>query len=245
MGLLNLTESERLEILNLHNNARIIKEQATSLVAPTGTAAPASSAAAPAAPAAAPSVESVVKELQTLLNTKYGAKLTVDGKWGNLTQTAFDTALKSKGAVTPKTVIPGTPDAPNPTVQKTVIPGTPDAPNPTVQKTVIPGTPDAPNPTVQKTVIPGTPDAPNPNATPATGTTPAAPAASTTTAPAASTTTAPAASTTTVPDEFGGEAPATPAAPLSNRDQRRQRQDLRRGNRRAMQDLRANQRTQQ
>ena len=189
MGLLNLTESERLEILNLHNNARIIKEQATSLVAPTGTAAPASSAAAPAAPAAAPSVESVVKELQTLLNTKYGAKLTVDGKWGNLTQTAFDTALKSKGAVTPKTVIPGTPDAPNP------------------------------------------------NATPATGTTPAAPAASTTTAPAAS--------TTTVPDEFGGEAPATPAAPLSNRDQRRQRQDLRRGNRRAMQDLRANQRTQQ
>jgi hypothetical protein len=236
MGLLNLTESERLEILNLHNNARIIKEQATSLVAPTGTAAPASSAAAPAAPAAAPaapaaapSVESVVKELQTLLNTKYGAKLTVDGKWGNLTQTAFDTALKSKGAVTPKTVIPGTPDAPNPTVQKTVIPGTPDAPNPTVQKTVIPGTPDAPNP----------------NATPATGTTPAAPAASTTTAPAASTTTAPAASTTTVPDEFGGEAPATPAAPLSNRDQRRQRQDLRRGNRRAMQDLRANQRTQQ
>ena len=60
MGLLNLTESERLEILNLHNNARIIKEQATSLVAPTGTAAPASSAAAPAAPAAAPSVESVV-----------------------------------------------------------------------------------------------------------------------------------------------------------------------------------------
>jgi hypothetical protein len=221
MGLLNLTESERLEILNLHNNARIIKEQATSLVAPTGTAAPASSAAAPAAPAAAPSVESVVKELQTLLNTKYGAKLTVDGKWGNLTQTAFDTALKSKGAVTPKTVIPGTPDAPNPTVQKTVIPGTPDAPNPTVQKTVIPGTPDAPNP----------------NATPATGTTPAAPAASTTTAPAAS--------TTTVPDEFGGEAPATPAAPLSNRDQRRQRQDLRRGNRRAMQDLRANQRTQQ
>jgi hypothetical protein len=220
MGLLNL---------NLHNNARIIKEQATSLVAPTGTAAPASSAAAPAAPAAAPSVESVVKELQTLLNTKYGAKLTVDGKWGNLTQTAFDTALKSKGAVTPKTVIPGTPDAPNPTVQKTVIPGTPDAPNPTVQKTVIPGTPDAPNP----------------NATPATGTTPAAPAASTTTAPAASTTTAPAASTTTVPDEFGGEAPATPAAPLSNRDQRRQRQDLRRGNRRAMQDLRANQRTQQ
>jgi hypothetical protein len=198
MGLLNLTESERLEILNLHNNARIIKEQ----VAPTVPAAAGTPAAAPQ------TVEDVIKELQTLLNTKYGTKLTVDGKWGNLTQTAFETALKSK-SVTPKTVIPGTPDAPNPTVQKTVIPGTPDAPNPTVQKTVIPGTPDAPNPTVSG----------------ATGQ-PAAPASATTATPE-------------VP-----AAPATPAAPLSNRDQRRQRQDLRRGNRRAMQDLRGQQRAQ-
>jgi len=87
MGLLNLTESERLEILNLHNNARIIKEQ----VAPVTGA---------AAPAAAPqTVADVIKELQTVLNTKYGTKLVVDGKWGNLTQTAFETAMKSKSAV--------------------------------------------------------------------------------------------------------------------------------------------------
>jgi hypothetical protein len=30
MGLLNLTESERREILNLHNSAKIIKEQTPS-----------------------------------------------------------------------------------------------------------------------------------------------------------------------------------------------------------------------
>ena len=89
MGLLKLTESERLEILNLHNNARIIKEQATSLVSSTTPA----STAAPAQ-----TVADVIKELQTLLNTKYGTKLTVDGKWGNLTQTAFETAMKSKAA---------------------------------------------------------------------------------------------------------------------------------------------------
>jgi hypothetical protein len=81
MGLLNLTESERIEILNLHNNAKIIKEQAAP------------------APAAAPAtVEDVVKEIQKTLNTKYGGKLTVDGKWGNLTQTALETAIKSKSA---------------------------------------------------------------------------------------------------------------------------------------------------
>jgi hypothetical protein len=199
MGLLNLTESERLEILNLHNNARIIKEQA----APTVPAAAGTPAAAPQ------TVEEVIKELQTLLNTKYGAKLAVDGKWGNLTQTAFETALKSKGTGTPRATGEITPP-------------------------VAPVTP--------KTVIPGTPDAPNPNATPATGTTPAAPTASTTTAPGVSGQPAPASATTATPEVPA--APATPAAPLSNRDQRRQRQDLRRGNRRAMQDLRGQQRAQ-
>ena len=89
MGLLNLTESERREILNLHNNAKIIKEQ----TAPATTTAPAT------APVTTPQTAAdVIKELQTLLNTKYGAKLTVDGKWGNLTQTAFETAVKSKSA---------------------------------------------------------------------------------------------------------------------------------------------------
>jgi len=194
MGLLNLTESERLEILNLHNNARIIKEQ----VAPTVPAAAGTPAAAPQ------TVADVIKELQTLLNTKYGTKLTVDGKWGNLTQTAFETALKSKSAAPAASTGTAAPAASTGTAAPAASTGT---------------------------------------AAPAASTT-TAPAASTTTAPAASTTTAPAASTTTVPDEFGGEAPATPAAPLSNRDQRRQRQDLRRGNKRAMQDLRGQQRAQ-
>jgi len=188
MGLLNLTESERLEILNLHNNARIIKEQVAPTVPAAGT------------PAAAPqTVADVIKELQTLLNTKYGTQLTVDGKWGNLTQTAFETALKSKSPVTPKATGEITPKATG-EITPPVAPVTP--------KTVIPGTPDAPNPTAP--VVPGQP-APAP-------VTPAAPE---------------------VP-----AAPATPAAPLSNRDQRRQRQDLRRGNRRAMQDLRGQQRAQ-
>jgi hypothetical protein len=99
MGLLNLTESERLEILNLHNNARIIKEQ----VAPTVPAAAGTPAAAPQ------TVADVIKELQTVLNTKYGTKLVVDGKWGNLTQTAFETALKSKSAAPAGTSGTGTP----------------------------------------------------------------------------------------------------------------------------------------
>jgi hypothetical protein len=132
MGLLRITESERREILNLHNNAKIIKEQGTSLVAPvapTGTAAP----AAPAAPAAAPSVESVVKELQTLLNTKYGAKLTVDGKWGNLTQTAFENAVKSKGTQLPTVTVTGQ-KAPDPAIA-----AAPAVPLPSVATPAAPG----------------------------------------------------------------------------------------------------------
>jgi hypothetical protein len=98
MGLLNLTESERLEILNLHNNARIIKEQVAPVTPAAGT------------PAAAPqTVADVIKELQTVLNTKYVTKLVVDGKWGNLTQTAFETALKSKSAAPAGTSGTGTP----------------------------------------------------------------------------------------------------------------------------------------
>ena len=199
MGLLNLTESERREILNLHNNAKIIKEQA----------------AAPAAAAPADD-KSKIMAIQTTLNSKYNSNLKVDGILGQNTITALYGAMKSK-SVTPKTVIPGTPDAPNPTVQKTVIPGTPDAPNPTVSGAT--GQPAAP----------------------ATGT--ATPAATTTAAPATGTATPATASATTATPEVPA-APATPAAPLSNRDQRRQRQDLRRGNRRAMQDLRGQQRAQ-
>jgi hypothetical protein len=157
MGLLNLTESERLEILNLHNNARIIKEQSTSLVAPTGTAAPAAPAAAPAA---APSVESVVKELQTLLNTKYGAKLTVDGKWGNLTQTAFETAVKSKSTGTAPAAGTGTP-----------LPPVDVAGQKAPDKAIAPA-PAVPLPSVATPAAPGVSGQP---AAPASPTTPAAP----------------------------------------------------------------------
>jgi hypothetical protein len=45
---------------------------------------------------ATPTAVDVIKQIQTTLNTKYGNKLVVDGKWGNLTQTAFESAVKSK-----------------------------------------------------------------------------------------------------------------------------------------------------
>ena len=67
MGLFKLTESERLEIINLHNNAKIIKEQATSLV----------SSAAPAATAAPTDDKSKIMAIQTALNSKYGTSLKV------------------------------------------------------------------------------------------------------------------------------------------------------------------------
>lgn len=200
MGLLNLTESERLEILNLHNNARIIKEQ----VAPTVPAAAGTPAAAPQ------TVADVIKELQTLLNTKYGTKLTVDGKWGNLTQTAFETALKSKSAAPAASTGTGTPAASTGTGTQlpTVTVTGQKAPDPAIA-----AAPAVPLPSVATPATPGVSGQP-----------------------------APASATTATPEVPA--APATPAAPLSNRDQRRQRQDLRRGNRRAMQDLRGQQRAQ-
>jgi hypothetical protein len=203
MGLLNLTESERLEILNLHNNARIIKEQ----VAPTVPAAAGTPAAAPQ------TVADVIKELQTLLNTKYGTKLTVDGKWGNLTQTAFETAMKSKSAAPAA----GTPAAGTPAA------GTPAAGTGTELPTVTVTGQKAPDP-----AIAAAPNVPLPSVA-----TPAAPGVSGQPAAVAPTQAAPT------------QAAPTQAAPQSNRDQRRERQDLRRGNRRAMQDLRAGQRGQQ
>jgi hypothetical protein len=208
MGLLNLTESERLEILNLHNNARIIKEQTPSGYNMSNVT---QGGAAPAAPAQ--TVADVIKELQTLLNTKYGTKLTVDGKWGNLTQTAFETAMKSKSAAP----VAGTPASGTGTQLPTVTVTGQKAPDPAIA-----AAPNVPLPSVA---------------------TPAAPGVSGQPAAAAPTQSAPtqAAPTQAAPTQ----AAPTQAAPQSNRDQRRERQDLRRGNRRAMQDLRAGQRGQQ
>ena len=89
-----------------------------------------------AAPAAAPqTVEEVVKKIQEVLNTKYGAKLTVDGKWGNLTQTAFEAALKTKASA-PKTTT--APVASGTTAQTTA------APAPAAAPTSVPTTNTAP-----------------------------------------------------------------------------------------------------
>jgi hypothetical protein len=99
MGLLKLTESERLEILNLHNNAKIIKEQATSLVSST----------APAATAAPTDDKSKIIKLQTILKTKYNADLGtsgpnkdgIDGSLGAKTLGALSSVMKSKGTAAP------------------------------------------------------------------------------------------------------------------------------------------------
>ena len=168
-------ELSKMKYLLGYQKGKVISEQA--LV--SSTTPPAASPAA--------TVEDVIKQIQTTLNTKYGTKLTVDGKWGNLTQTAFEVATKSKAAGTPAATGTATPAA-------------------------------APSAT-------GT-------ATPA-----AAPSVMAPTIPGVSYQTQPAAQS---PDEIVG----TEVAPQSNRDQRRERQDMRRDQRRARQDLRAQQRAQ-
>ena len=192
MGLLKLTESERLEILNLHNNARIIKEQATSVVSST----------APASTAAPTDDKSKIMAIQTALNSKYGTSLKVDGILGQNTLTALFTAMKSKSAAPAAAPAAGTPAAGTGTQLPTVTVTGQKAPDPAIA-----AAPNVPLPSVA---------------------TPAAPGVSGQPAAVAPTQAAP-----------------TQAAPQSNRDQRRERQDLRRGNRRAMQDLRAGQRGQQ
>jgi len=99
MGLLKLTESERLEILNLHNNARIIKEQVAA--APAAATVPA---------AAAPTDDkSKIMAIQTALIKKYGAVLGntgpnkdgVDGSLGEKTLGALSSVIKSKRTAAP------------------------------------------------------------------------------------------------------------------------------------------------
>ena len=76
MGIFNLTESEKKNILNLHNSARIIKEQSTP---PTDD-------------------KSKIMAIQTALNTKYNSGLKVDGILGQNTLTALSNAMKSTNA---------------------------------------------------------------------------------------------------------------------------------------------------
>ena len=106
MGLLKLTESERLEILNLHNNARIIKEQAPSVVSTTST------------PTAAPDNKASITTLQNILKTKYQVNLGtsgpnkdgVDGNLGPKTLAALaDVVNKVKSAAPAAGAAPTTP----------------------------------------------------------------------------------------------------------------------------------------
>jgi len=94
MGLLKLTESERLEILNLHNNARIIKEQAAPAV-------PASSTV----PTAATTMDrkTLITKIQDKLLAKgydLGPK-GADGVLGSKTLGALTTAMANKSKAAP------------------------------------------------------------------------------------------------------------------------------------------------
>jgi hypothetical protein len=189
-------ELNKMKYLLGYQKGKVISEQA--LVSSTTPPAAAPATQTPAAPAA--TVEDVVKQIQTVLKTKYKANLGtsgpnkdgVDGKWGNLTQTAFEAAAKSKptGTQLPTVTVTG---------QKSPDPAIAAAPKvglPSVMAPKVPGVSYQTEPTTE---------------------------------PAAQS-----------PDEIVG----TEVAPQSNRDQRRDRQDMRRDQRRARQDLRAQQRAQ-
>jgi len=88
-------ELETMKYLFGYQKGKVISEQ-------TAPAAPATAAPATAAPAtAAPTAQDVIMKIQTILKTKYGVNLGtsgpnkdgVDGKWGNLTQSAFESTI--------------------------------------------------------------------------------------------------------------------------------------------------------
>ena len=134
MGLLKLTESERLEILNLHNNARVIKEQATPVV-------PASSTV----PTAATTMDrkTLVTKIQDILKTKYNANLGtagpnqdgVDGNLGPKTLAALTTAMANKSKATPAAPAATTTTATPASPAATTTTATPAAPAATTAQT--------------------------------------------------------------------------------------------------------------
>lgn len=143
-------ELDAMKYLLGYQRGKVISEQAQV-----------TSAAPAAAPAAAPqTVEDVVKKIQEILNTKYGAKLTVDGKWGNNTQTAFEAAVKTKASA-PKAA-PTTPAAPASS-------GT-TLPTVTVSGATAPAAPIAAAPNVPLPAV-NTPTAPGVSAQPVAATT--------------------------------------------------------------------------
>jgi hypothetical protein len=207
-------ELNKMKYLLGYQKGKVISEQSLVSSTTTPTAAATQTSAAPAATA-----EDVIKQIQTTLNTKYGAKLTVDGKWGNLTQTAFEAAIKSKAAgTTPPAAAGTTPPAAAGTTPPAAAGTTPPAAAGTTPPAAAGTTPPAAAGTVsgQKGQVPSV-------------MAPTIPGVSYQNEPVAQS-----------PDEIAG----TEVAPQSNRDQRRARQDMRRDQRRARQDLRAQQRAQ-
>jgi len=99
MGIFNLTESEKKDILSLHNNAKVIREQAT-----TQQAAPTTQQAAPITHQAAPTTQPLnpidkIKLIQTTLINKYGVVLgntgeKKDGVDGSLGPKTLEALLK-------------------------------------------------------------------------------------------------------------------------------------------------------
>jgi hypothetical protein len=84
-------ELETMKYLFGYQKGKVISEQG-------GTAAPVAATTTPAAAPSAATVPDVIKKIQEILNTKYGTKLTVDGKWGPMTQSAFENATKGTTA---------------------------------------------------------------------------------------------------------------------------------------------------
>jgi hypothetical protein len=117
MNKIILEELENMKYLFGYKPGVVISEQTQPAASPAASSA-ASPAASPAASSAEapPTVEDAVKKIQTILNTKYGAKLNVDGKWGNLTQTALEQAMVKVKSATPP-VAPVAPVAPAPGTQ--------------------------------------------------------------------------------------------------------------------------------
>jgi len=78
-----------------YQRGKVISEQdAAAAVQPTD-AQPTAEQPTAAQPTVTP--QDLIGQIQTLLNTKFKEKLTVDKKWGNMTQTALENALKSMG----------------------------------------------------------------------------------------------------------------------------------------------------
>jgi len=83
-----------------YQRGKVISEQdAAAAAQPTAEQPTAAQPTAAQPTAAQPTVtpQDLIGQIQTLLNTKFKEKLTVDKKWGNMTQTALETALKSMG----------------------------------------------------------------------------------------------------------------------------------------------------